>query len=341
MGRRGFERAGANEFFVFCAAVEVCAVIAATAVTLEPGLFIRHLAGFSLLLQGVAAVGAGGWRCLRCVRRGAERNIRAAGAAAPALLSGLTVFVTGAWLLAAYGRHLPGAAGELPVVMQLTGAGVASAAALYIVRLRRHHRRLRRSGADARKYVLAQRLRHHFLFNTLNTTACLIESRSDIAARTLVDLSELFRVMLRQRPTITLAEETEFVRRYIRIERVRLGNRLGVEWRVPDVKHMRAKVPTMVMQPLVENAIYHGIETCTEGGIIRIHIEIREDRVFFDIRNPVGDAMSASRIEGNRMALKSVRERLFHAYGAACRFTHEQRHGEYRVAFSIPEEEMR
>ena len=215
---------------------------------------------------------------------------------------------------------------------------VASAVSLYVVHLRRQNHRLRQSEAESRGRMMAQQLRHHFLFNTLNTTACLINTRPNLATHILTDLSELFRAMLQHKSAITLAEETQFVRRYLRIERNRLGGRLGVAWRVPDAGHLRVKVPPMTLQPLVENAIYHGIETRKQGGVVYIGIEAREKRTIVHIRNPVEDAVSTGRAEGNRLAQKRVAERLFHTYGAAARFTRELHCGEYRVTFFIPRE---
>ena len=327
--------------FCFFAVVEVCAVIAAFVATSDPRAFGHHLLGFTLLFQIIAIVHLGCWCCLRRWRRatgvrGAANagKINAGVFTEPGLSSGLTGLlaglVVGAGVLVVCGRYLPGAAGALSVVTQLLICLAASTLALYVVRLRQRY-------VETREYLLAQRLRHHFLFNTLNTTVYLIGHDSDTAVRILTDLSELFRTMLRQTPMITLAEEAEFTRRYIHIERVRLGNRLSVEWRVPDTKHMHVLVPAMVMQPLVENAIYHGVETRERGGTVRVDIDARHNRVFFEIRNPVGDAALEYHARGNRMAQKSVRERLFHTYGTACYFICEQRHGEYRVTFSIPE----
>ncbi len=340
------KRIGGNEFWCFCVAVQVCALIAAIAAiaaTLDPGLFMRDLVGFTLLLQGVAVVKAGCWCCLRRCRerRGGENTEALHTTMCLALPSGFIGIVAGAGVLIKYGQHLPGTAGDLPVVVQLVSSAVASIASLYVARLRESNKRLRRSEAEARKHTLVQRLRHHFLFNTLNTTVYLVKSRPEAAACTLLDLSELFRVMLQQKSTITLAEEIAFARNYIRIERVRLGDRLGVEWRVPSAGYLCMKVPTMVMQPLIENAIYHGVEPLKEGGIIRINVEARENHVLFEICNPIGGKTPENRMEGNCMAQESVRERLFHAYGTDCCFISEQRCGEYRVAFSIPQEEMR
>lgn len=337
----------AGEVWHFCAVVQACAVIAAVMATQTPSAFLPNLAGFTLLLQGAAAINAGCWRLLHASARiGSDRlrrwpQSRFSGAIGLTLPLALTGFVANVGILAVCGRYLPGAAGGLPVLAQVLGSTAVVGLSLYATRLRGRNEQVARGESEVTGHLLAQRLRHHFLFNSLNTTVGLIRRHPDVAMRNLEDLSELFRVMLKQEPTTTLAEEIQFVRRYIYIERVRLGARLGVEWRVSGPECLDAKMPAMLIQPLVENAVYHGIEPQEEGGIIRIEIEVRDGRVFFDIRNPVEDAMLFPRTEGNRMAQKSVRERLARVYGSACHFKSEQRRGEYHVAFSIPKEKAR
>ncbi len=337
----------AGEIWRFCTAVQVCAVIVAVMATRTPSAFLPNLAGFTLLLQGVAAVNAGCWRLpYVSAHIGSDRfrrwpQSRFSGAMDLTLPLTLAGFVANVAVLAVCGRYLPGAAGGLPVLTQALGSTAVAGLSLYATRLHGRNERLARSASEMTGYLLAQRLRHHFLFNSLNTTVGLVRRHPDVAMRNLEDLSELFGVMLKQKPTTTLAEEIQFVRRYIYIERVRLGARLGGEWRVSGPECLDAKMPAMLIQPLVENAVYHGIEPREEGGIIRIEIEVRDGRVFFDIRNPVGGAMLFPRTEGNQMAQKSVRERLARVYGPACRFKSERRRGEYHVAFSIPKEKTR
>lgn len=372
MFRRNFNHIRAGEVRCFFVSVQVCAVISAALTTRALPDFLPNLAGLTLLLQGAAVLSAGGWWFLSCAASRAEagqswarllgrlparplvqplvqplarllprslsQSLRVAGGAPPLALAGFAGFSASAGVLVAFGRYLPGVAGGLPVASQVLGAAAALAFCLYTASLRGRNRRLQRSEVKTLAHLSSQRLRHHFLFNTLNTTVSLIGNHPDVAMRTLEELAELFRAMLKQKPTTTLAEEIEFVRRYICIERIRLGARLGVEWRVPAPDCLRARVPTMLIQPLVENAVYHGIETQDQGGIIRIGIESRDDRVFFEIRNPIGDAVPMSRSEGNHTAQKSVQERLTRAYGDACHFTFQQGEEEYRVMFSIPKE---
>ena len=317
--------------------VGICAVIATTTVTITPLLFLHHLAGFTLLFQGFALINISCWWGLCHLHK--KRNTQDAtnfNALGFVLLSGFMSIMISVSVLSIHGKYLPGVAGKLSVAVQLFWATLASITALYIVQARWRNQRLSHNVVETQLYILKQRLHHHFLFNALNTTVCLISSHPDIASNTLTSLSELFRTMLQQKPIVALAEELEFVRNYIRIEHIRLGDRLNVKWDVPDVEHLHLKIPAMTIQPLVENAIYHGVETQEDGGTIQIKINPRKDYVFFEIRNPIGDALPLNRMEGNHMAQESIAKSLFHTYGKACQLTYEQRCGEYCVTFSIP-----
>ena len=307
-------RAESGDFYCFCLVVQGGAGLVSLVATIEYADFVYHLAGFTALLQGFAVVSAGvagtvcaggGERALPQGQYDVEDSVKSfAGPVSPLDLIGVAVgLVAGAFVLIPYGQHLPGAARELPVVFQLAVCAMVSAAALYVVQFRRRY-------SEVSELAATQSLHHHFLFNTLNTTAYQLDRNPATAVRILTELSELYRAMLRQKPMITLAEETEFAWCYVQLERIRLGDRLGVEWRVPDGRGMRVRTPAMVMQPLIENAIYHGVETREQGGVVRVCVEVRHKRVFFDIRNPVGNLIPESHAQGNHMAQKSVPKKL-------------------------------
>ena len=333
-----FKQVKAHEILRFCGVVQACAVGMTVTIPPASSLFLHHLTGFTIWLQGAVILSGGSWWCLH---QASERlNPGEAGYHSPNCLiwlSGCAGASAGTSALYAYGSHLPGVAGELPFTVQLAGLMSVIAISLYVVILQRRNLRVRQELITAHQTGLTQRLRHHFLFNALNTTVCLISVRPDVASNNLVDLSQLFRLLLKQKPMITLMEEIEFVRCYIRIENARLGERLSVEWNLPDGDVLREEVPSMVIQPLVENAIYHGVEASCDGcGAIRITIRSRRDRIFFDIRNPVGSGFALERFEGNHLAQRSVNEKLFCIYGEASRLDCQQGCGEYRAAFSIP-----
>ena len=173
-------------------------------------------------------------------------------------------------------------------------------AALLLRQLRRRPRRVEGHG-DA----LLQRIRYHFLFNTLNATVCLIKPRPDVAETTLENLSEIFRTMLSQEKQTTLAEEIRLARRYVEIERLRLGERLHVEWRLDCGETDAIRVPALILQPLIENAIYHGIEKQPTGGTVHVAVVRRGRRLVIHVRNPVSGTDRHRR--GNRVAQKNIR----------------------------------
>jgi two-component system sensor histidine kinase AlgZ len=167
--------------------------------------------------------------------------------------------------------------------------------------------------AAARVHALQARIRPHFLFNSMNTIAALTRSDPPRAEAAVQDLADLFRAALSdKRDTITLAEELDVARTYQRIEQLRLGDRLKVEWKT-DALPANALVPGLMIQPLLENAIYHGIEPRPQGGTITITGEVTGKLVTIVVRNPLDPAPGM--LEGNRLALANIRERLSLMYG--------------------------
>jgi len=163
--------------------------------------------------------------------------------------------------------------------------------------------------ARARVRALQARIRPHFLFNSMNTIAALTRSDPARAEEAVTDLADLFRANLReQRSSITLKEELEVARIYQRIEQLRLGERLRVVWDVTELP-MRAQVPGLLMQPLLENAIYHGIEPRPEGGIVTVSGSLEDGIITLRVRNPL-PAIGEAAHSGNRIALDNIRERL-------------------------------
>ena len=163
--------------------------------------------------------------------------------------------------------------------------------------------------ARARVRALQARIRPHFLFNSMNTIAALTRSDAKRAEQAVEDLADLFRANLNEkRSSITLKEELEVARIYQRIEQLRLGERLHVIWDVADLP-MRAMVPGLLMQPLLENAIYHGIEPRPSGGIVTVSGALDGDVIGLTVRNPLPEAGEEAH-SGNRIALDNIRERM-------------------------------
>lgn len=171
-------------------------------------------------------------------------------------------------------------------------------------------KRQERSEAEARLDALQSRIRPHFLFNSLNTIASLTRSNPARAEEIVQDLAELFRACLMpHRKLIDLSEELELVRQYLNIESYRLGNRLHVVWQTETVPG-DAKIPPLTLQPLVENAVKHGIEPSETGGEIRLEGYIEQDKLIFCVENPLPKGCAVQRREGNHMALQNVEARI-------------------------------
>jgi two-component system sensor histidine kinase AlgZ len=163
--------------------------------------------------------------------------------------------------------------------------------------------------ARARVHALQARIRPHFLYNSMNTIASLTRSDPARAEEAVQDLADLFRANLSEkRGSISLKEELEVARIYQRVEQLRLGERLHVIWDVADLP-MRALVPSLLMQPLLENAIYHGIEPRRGGGIVTVSGALDGDTIGLTVRNPLPEEGSGSK-SGNRIALANIRERM-------------------------------
>jgi len=189
--------------------------------------------------------------------------------------------------------------------------------------------------ARARVHALQARIRPHFLFNSMNTIASLTRSDPARAEEAVEDLADLFRANLNeQRSSITLKEELEVARIYQRIEQLRLGERLQVVWDVADLP-MRALVPGLLMQPLLENAIYHGVEPRAAGGIVTVSGALDGDTIGLTVRNPLPEAGDAAH-SGNRIALANIRERLELLYPGRSSVEANRLGDEYIVRLRFP-----
>ena len=188
----------------------------------------------------------------------------------------------------------------------------------------------------SRIQALQARIRPHFLFNSMNTIAALTRSRPETAEEAIQDLADLFRASLNNtQERTTLAEELTLARRYLNIEGLRLGDRLQVEWDMDSVPP-DTRVPPLILQPLLENAIYHGIEPLPGGGLIRVAGAVDRGKVAITITNPVSGQGVGSH-EGNRIALDNIRQRLGLAFGPGAGLEAVSTGDEYRVNIHFPE----
>ncbi|MFI4914742.1 MAG: sensor histidine kinase [Steroidobacterales bacterium] len=188
--------------------------------------------------------------------------------------------------------------------------------------------------AEARLQALQARIRPHFLFNSLNAVLSLIRQDPRRAETVLEDLSDLFRVLMADNhQLIQIGGEIDLAKQYLNIEQLRLGERLQVEWDTADMPP-DALIPPMVLQPLFENAVYHGIEPVSGPGIIHIRIHRDGDQVHILLRNPYRP--ERERRSGNRMALANIRERLALHFDAEASIKITATDAWYQVHIVIP-----
>jgi two-component system sensor histidine kinase AlgZ len=235
------------------------------------------------------------------------------------------------------GGRLPGdlSAGEF-MLRSLAIAGILAAAVLRYFYVQAHNRRRLQAEAQARLVALQARIRPHFMFNALNTIASLTRSRPEVAEEMVEDLAELLRASLGEVSRLTtLDEELELSRRYLNMETLRMGERLRFRFGQEGLP-ANMQVPALIVQPLVENAVYHGIEPLPEGGEVAIEGSCRDGVVTLTVCNPKPLTPPRYKRQGNRMALDNIRERLRLHYGHKARLDIADEGGIFRVSLSFP-----
>ncbi len=285
------------------------------------------LEAFSLA-AGVVLPGVLVWLCLACLAKGALARATTPvqwliGGSLGAVAGGVS-WGLGEWtgLEMISGRPWP------PPV--LAGGAMAWGLTLWL-----QWREQARSPADAQARLaeLQSRIRPHFLFNTLNTALALVRLDPVRAEGVLEDLSELFHVALTETgQSVSLDEEIALARRYLAIEQIRFGDRLKVVWEL-DAAAGAARLPPLLLQPLVENAVHHGVEPSAEGGQVRIRTRASAGRVHVSIANTMGDAPPRP---GHGIALRNVKERLRLMHDVAAQFETRLDEGVFRVHIVLP-----
>ena len=188
--------------------------------------------------------------------------------------------------------------------------------------------------SEARLQALQARIRPHFLFNSINAVLSLIRSEPKRAERMLEDMAELFRVLMADnRQLVPLADEIALCRRFLDIEQIRLGERLQVNWRI-DAMPRDALVPPLILQPLIENAVYHGIEPASGVGELNIHIEPKGKQLVIRMTNPY--QAGSSHASGNRMAIANIKERLQLHFDSEASLKAEVSGDRYLVTITLP-----
>ena len=213
-------------------------------------------------------------------------------------------------------------------------SAIVHALALRYFYIQHQWRRNIESETQSRIQALQSRIRPHFFFNCMNTIASLTRKQPEIAEQAVEDLSELFRDSMKDAKELSsLNEEFEICNRYLRIESYRLGERLKISWDI-DSLPADARIPSLTLQPLLENAIYHGIETIPEGGTVHINGKQVNDEIIICITNPILENQK-DRI-GNQVAQENIRQRFTAYFGNKGKLNINNENQQYRVEIILP-----
>lgn len=290
---------------------------------------LDRLFGIALVLEPAALLSLVVLCALRRAVNGRPRHWQwATGIAVPAGVTLLVAFAAGLLVLPQAGE------GERLLWAVVRGLAAAALAALAIEYFRLRALSFSPSLSEARLQALQARIRPHFLFNSLNTVLGLMRADPRRAEYTLENLADLFRVFMRDtRELVPLDEEVVTCQQYLAIEQLRLGDRLNVHWQIEQMPG-DALLPSLLLQPLIENAVHHGIEPREIAGDISIAITRPGDRVRVEIVNPASEG--APLRPGNQMALSNVRERLMLLYDMEAELKTAVEDGQFRLWLEFP-----
>ena len=319
-------------------AVVITAELLAVVLTLGAGgglqNFGAELSTRSLFVQWIAIGATAGLCLLKPLLRPLNNTAVGLVAWALILLTALGVTLLALWL----DPHLADPAGPVSLLIRTLGVTAIIAAIVLRYLFEQHCQRQRElAESQARFAALQARIRPHFLFNSMNTIANLTRADPARAETVVEDLSELFRASLTDSSALsTLGEELELAEGYLRIEAQRLGERLRVDWDLQDLP-LQAPLPRLLLQPLLENAVYHGIEPAMAGGTISVSGRFRRGVVSLAIRNSLPRrADEAAPRSGNRIAQANVRDRLASLYGDQAGMVVGRVEDDYQVRLHFP-----
>ncbi len=291
--------------------------------------FTDRLVEMAMVLEPAAVLALVALCALRRHVNGRSRTLQwGAGIGVPAAATMLVSLAAAPSLIPSIGPL------ELALWVGARGLAAAALAALAIEYFRLRALSFSPSLSEARLQALQARIRPHFLFNSLNTVLGLMRGDPRRAEYTLENLADLFRVFMRDtRELVPLDEEVVTCQQYLAIEQLRLGDRLEVRWQVEQMPG-DALLPSLLLQPLVENAVHHGIEPLESPGEIVISITRPGDRVRVEILNPAGEGAPVR--AGNQMALSNVRERLMLLYDMEAELKTVTEDGQFRLLLEFP-----
>lgn len=192
------------------------------------------------------------------------------------------------------------------------------------------------SEAQSKMQALKSRIRPHFVFNSLNIIASLIRNAPVKAERAIEDMSDLFRMMLSETENLVpINKEVDVANKYIALEKLRLDNRLTVNWDIGKFPR-KANMPVLTLQPLLENAIHHGIEPIPEGGTIDVRLWEQDESIFIRVSNPLPRRKPRRNEPMAGQALDDIRLRLQTHYGEEARLEEQDDNGIFVVSVTLP-----
>jgi two-component system sensor histidine kinase AlgZ len=234
-----------------------------------------------------------------------------------------------------FGGDLYAQARESVVFHTLRNAVLSSSvAAILLVYFKLRTLSLSTAVHDARLQALQARIRPHFLFNSINAVLSIVRADPKRAETALEDMADLFRMaMADNQEMVPLRREVALSRQYLALEKLRLGERLRENWQIDEALN-DAMVPPLMLQPLLENAVYHGLEPLEEGGMIEVKLQRSGGEVHLDVRNPCKEHKLPH--NGNKMALDNIRERLALKFDVEAKYTVESGNDYYHVHIQLP-----
>ncbi len=323
--------------------------------TLRLLLTVMVITELAVVLLGMGRGGLPGWKWLGmasvyaqwlalfcasgvCVTSGWTSRLKARGAwigswSIVVLLS--AVFSYAAWLVVgASGFGLVHETATMFMLKTVFSVGLVAVVFFRYLLIRRKWRSELMAQSEARVQALQARIRPHFLFNSLNTIASLIPVNPDSAEAATLDLADIFRGSMRRADKpIQLGDELQLARQYLDMEKRRLGDRLEIDWRVEELPSEASVLPLM-LQPLLENAVGHGVQSHPGGGKIAVYGRAEGDQVVVTIVNPVAAAGSES--SGHGMAMANISERLHLAFGPRASLITSQDKDSFYTVLSVP-----
>jgi len=328
-------------------AIVIISELLAIVLTLSPlrgsGDRWNDLSIISLFVQWVGLSSAG-VLCLTRPRLARMSETRAATTSYLLLLLTTLAITEAAFAIGAYlqmenwNNHFwPHSSWQIDLLLRNIGiSAIFSAIVLRFFYIQHQWKQNVRAEAQARLQALQSRIRPHFLFNSLNTIASLTQINADQAEAAVENLADLFRNNLADASLHTsLADELLLTQRYLEIEKLRLGERLRLRWSVDELPK-DASMPRLILQPLLENAIYHGIEPISHGGTIGIDGHIYGKDIYISISNPLAKQENAEQRKGNKIARDNVRQRLAAIYGEAGKLRVQEDESDYITTLIFP-----